>query len=48
MKANWKIVGLLVTVGSAALTLIGSVADEKSRDEKIRETVREILDEKEE
>lgn len=48
MKANWKVIGLLVTAGSAALTLIGSIAEEKSRDEKIRETVREVLAEKEE
>ena len=48
MKPNWKIVSILIAAGTSVLGLIGTIAEEKTRRDEIREEVREALAEERE
>ena len=47
MSVNWKVIGVLAMVGTAALSLLSDVVEEKKMEKTIEEKVDEALSKRE-
>lgn len=47
MKPNWKLIGVLATIGGGVLTLITNKVEEEKMKAEVRKTVDEVLAERE-
>lgn len=43
-KLNWKVLGVIATIATGALSIASSIIEDKNQDAKIKEEVRKALD----
>lgn len=48
MKPNWKLIGILATIGGGILSMVSSKVEEEKMKAEVRKTVDEVLAEREE